>query len=76
MLNYVENLTGKLMLIHGDIDNTVVWQNSLEFIHECVGKRVMVDSFVYPQHEHNVRGTDRIHLMRKVTDYFDTYLKK
>ncbi len=76
MLNYVENLKGKLMLIHGDIDNTVVLQHSLKFLKECVDKKVMVDYFIYPQHEHNVGGYDRIHLMRKVTDYFDTYLKR
>lgn len=76
MLNYAENLKGKLLLIHGDIDNTVVLQNSLTFLKECVDKKVMVDYFIYPQHEHNVGGYDRIHLMRKVTDYFDTYLKK
>ncbi len=76
MLNYAENLKGKLMLIHGDIDNTVVLQHSLLFLKECVDKKVMVDYFIYPQHEHNVGGYDRIHLMRKVTDYFDTYLKK
>ena len=76
MLNYAENLKGKLLLIHGDIDNTVVLQNSLKFLKECVDKKVMVDYFIYPQHEHNVGGYDRIHLMRKVTDYFDTYLKR
>ena len=76
MLNYAENLKGKLMLIHGDIDNTVVLQHSLKFLKECVDKKVMVDYFIYPQHEHNVGGYDRIHLMRKVTDYFDTYLKR
>ena len=67
-------LKGKLMLIHGDIDGTVVMQHSLQFIKECVSKGVPVDFFVYPQHEHNVRGRDRVHLMQKVTDYFDSNL--
>jgi dipeptidyl-peptidase-4 len=35
----------------------------------------MVDYFIYPEAQHNVRGKDRIHLMRKVTGYFDDYLK-
>jgi len=30
---------------------------------------IQVDFFPYPMHEHNVRGKDRIHLMRKVLDY-------
>ena len=27
-----------------------------------------------PTHEHNVRGRDSVHLMQKVTDYFDEKL--
>jgi hypothetical protein len=34
-----------------------------------------VDYFVYPGYEHNVRGKDRVHLMQKVTDYFDERLQ-
>lgn len=72
--NYAKNLKGNLLLIHGDIDPTVVPQHSLNFIHECIKQGVQVDFFIYPRHEHNVRGRDRIHLMQKVTNYFDDYL--
>ena len=33
-LNYVKNLEGKLLIIHGTMDGTVVWQHSLLFIKE------------------------------------------
>ncbi len=72
--NYVSNLKGKLLIIHGAIDNTVVWQNSLSFVRECVKQDILLDYFVYPRHEHNVRGINRVHLMRKVTQYFDDFL--
>lgn len=72
--NYVTNLDGKLMLVNGAIDDVVVWQHSLSFIRECVKNNVQVDYFVYPGHQHNVRGRDRIHLMEKVTQYFEDYL--
>jgi dipeptidyl-peptidase 4 len=75
LLNKVKNLQGKLMLIHGTDDNTVVWQHSIDFVKKCVDEGVQVDYFVYPGHEHNVRGKDRVHLMQKITDYFDAYLK-
>jgi dipeptidyl-peptidase 4 len=71
----VKQLQGKLLIIHGSIDPTVVWQNSLTFINECIKNKVQVDYFVYPQSEHNVRGIDRVHLMQKVTTYFDENLK-
>jgi dipeptidyl-peptidase-4 len=69
-INYVDNLKGKLMLIHGTQDPVVVWQHSLMFLKECVDKKKQVDYFVYPGHEHNVIGKDREHLYQKVTDYF------
>ena len=75
LFDKVKNLKGKLLLIHGTDDATVVWQQSLNFIKKAVDENVQVDYFVYPGYEHNVRGKDRIHLMQKITDYFDTYLK-
>jgi dipeptidyl-peptidase-4 len=74
LLNYVDNLKGKLMLIHGTEDPVVVWQNTLMYLKKCVDHRKQVDYFVYPGHEHNVLGRDRVHLMQKVTDYFDQNL--
>jgi dipeptidyl-peptidase-4 len=70
VLNYVDSIKGKLMLIHGTADNVVVWQHSLMFLKACVDKGKQVDYFVYPGHEHNVLGKDRVHLFNKITDYF------
>lgn len=75
LLTKAGNLKGKLLLIHGTIDSTVVWQHSIKFLKAAVDKKAQVDYFVYPGYEHNVRGYDRIHLMQKVSDYFDLYLK-
>lgn len=72
--NFVKNLRGKLLLIHGDLDGTVVPQHSLTLIRQCVSNGIPIDFFVYPQHEHNVRGKDRVHLIQKVFDYFDANL--
>ena len=71
----VKNLNGKLLLIHGTQDATVVWQQSIKFMKAAVDSNVQVDYAVYPGYEHNVRGKDRVHLMQKVTDYFDEWLK-
>jgi len=76
LLDKVKGLNGKLMLIHGTSDDVVVWQHSIDFLKKSVDEGIQVDYFVYPGHEHNVRGKDRIHLMQKITDYFDEYLKK
>ena len=74
LLNKVKQLEGKLLVIPGDNDPVVVWQNSLSFIKKCVDEGKLVDYFVYPGHEHNVRGKDRAHLIKKITTYFDENL--
>ena len=70
VLNYADSLQGRLLLVHGTADPVVVWQHSLMFLKTCVDKGKQVDYFVYPGHEHNVIGKDRVHLFNKITDYF------
>ncbi len=72
--NYVTNLKGKLLIIHDDMDKTVVPQHSLTLLHEFVKSGVQVDFFMYPQHDHNVIGKDRVHLIDKIIRYFDDNL--
>ena len=74
LINKAKDLKGKLLICQGAIDNTVVWEHSLSFVRECIKNNVQVDYFPYPCAEHNVMGKDRIHLMDKVTMYFNDYL--
>ena len=74
LIPMAEKLQGKLLICQGAIDATVLWQHSLSFVRACVVKGVQVDYFPYPCHEHNVIGKDRVHLMQKVTNYFEDYL--
>ena len=69
--NHVKNLKGNLLIIHDDMDKTVVMQHSLTLIHEFIKSGVQVDFFVYPQHDHNVMGKDRVHLIDKIIKYFE-----
>lgn len=69
LLNKAKDLKGDLLMIHGTDDDVVVWQHSLAFVQKCVEEGVQLDYFPYPGHAHNVRGKDRVHLMRKVIDY-------
>lgn len=75
LLNKAQNLKGRLLLIHGDMDPVVVMQHSLQFLKKSVEVGVYPDYFIYPGHEHNVIGRDRVHLHEKITRYFDDYLK-
>lgn len=74
LLTKAKSLEGDLLMIHGTSDDVVVWQHSVKFLKACVDEGVQLDYFVYPGHLHNVRGKDRVHLMQKITDYFDQHL--
>ena len=68
-LNYVNNLKGKLLLIHGTSDDTVVMQQNLALVKKFVEAGKQIDFFPYPMAKHNVQGKDRVHLMTKVLNY-------
>lgn len=74
LLNKVTKLKGKLLICQGAIDNTVVWEHSLSFVNECIKNNVQLDYFPYPCAQHNVYGKDRVHLMNKVSLYFENNL--
>jgi len=67
--NYIKNLDGKMLIIHGSVDPVVVPQHSMTLLQEAVKQKVQIDFFTYPMHEHNVRGIDRAHLVKKMLDY-------
>ena len=75
LMNRAKDLKGKLLICQGLIDNVVLYQHSLNFLNACITHNIPVDYFIYPRAEHNVMGKDRVHLMQKVTDYFEDYLK-
>ncbi len=67
--NYIKNLDGKMLIIHGSVDPTVVPQHSMTLLQEAVKQKVQIDFFTYPMHKHNVRGVDRAHLVTKMLNY-------
>ncbi len=75
LLNHANKLAGRLLMIHGTLDNVVLWQHSQLFVEKCVQSGVTgLDYFIYPGHEHNVMGRDRAHLYKKVSQYFFEHL--
>ncbi len=74
--NYVDQLEGELLLIHGTADDVVVMQHNLTLVKSFIEAGVQVDFFPYPMHPHNVRGKDRLHLMTKVLKYVEDGLQE
>jgi dipeptidyl-peptidase-4 len=76
LINHVDGLEdSRLLIVQGYQDQTVVPQHCLSFIEAAIKAGKLVDFFMYPSHEHNVRGIDRMHLYRKVEQYFNDFVK-
>lgn len=75
LIPQAKNLKGKLQIIQGTNDKTVVPQHCLSFIAECVKQGTQPDFFVYPGEPHNMRGHQSVHLHERITQYFEDYLK-
>lgn len=69
LLNKTANLQGRLLLIHGGLDDVVVPQHTQALLKSFIDKGKQVDFFEYPTHKHNVVGKDRVHLIEKVLKY-------
>ena len=52
----------------------MVPEHSMSFVEEGIRHNVQVDYFPYPCSKHNMTGTARVHLMDKVTMYFENNL--
>ena len=70
-----KNLKGKLQIITGYNDDTVIPQHCLSFLKACIEAGTQPDFFVYPGEPHNMRGHASVHLHERITQYFEDYLK-
>ena len=75
LLNKAGRLKSRLLIIHGDEDPVVVMQHSLQFLKSSIGAGTHPDFFVYPGHEHNMIGRDRVHLHEHITRYFEDFCR-
>ncbi len=75
LINKAKDLKGKLQIITGYNDDTVVPQHCLSFLAECIKEGTQPDFFVYPGEPHNMRGHQSVHLHERITQYFEDYLK-
>ena len=75
LINQAQNLKGKLQIITGYNDRTVVPQHCLSFLDACIKAGTQPDFFAYPGEEHNMRGHASVHLHERITQYFEDYLK-
>ena len=75
LLSKAANLKGRLQIIIGLNDPTVVPQHAYSFLKACIAAGTQPDFYVYPGQGHNMMGHQSVHLHERITRYFDDYLK-
>ena len=68
--NFVKNIKGKFLLIHGTGDDNVHMQNSMELANAMVKNNIPFDFMLYPNKNHGISGGyTRLHIYTKMLKF-------
>ena len=71
VMSYVDNLEGKLLLVHGLIDENVHFRHTARLINALIKARKPYDLLLFPDERHSPRSlADRVYMEERVRDYF------
>ncbi|TRZ43249.1 S9 family peptidase [Robertkochia solimangrovi] len=74
-INYVDNLKGHYLLIHGSGDDNVHVQNTMRMAEALIQANKQFDWAIYPDKNHGIYGGNtRLQLYTKMTNFIDEYL--
>ncbi|SMC57321.1 S9 family peptidase [Pedobacter nyackensis] len=71
--NYAKNLKGKLLLVHGMMDNNVPPSNTMLVVDALIKANKTFDLLLFPNSGHSF-GASMLYMMRRRWDYFVTNL--
>ncbi len=74
-MRYAENLKGKLLIVHGTIDNNVHPGNSVQLIDALIKADKRFDVMFYPNNRHGIRGAHGQHYNKLRLNYLIENLK-
>ena len=75
VMAHVENIRGKLLLVHGLIDENVHFRHTARLINALVKARKPYDLFLFPDERHMPRAlADRMYLEERIVEYFQQHL--
>ncbi|GAB4162593.1 MAG: DPP IV N-terminal domain-containing protein [Planctomycetota bacterium] len=75
VLPLVGKLKGRLLLVQGTDDRTVMWSHTLQFADRAIDQGVLFDYFPYPMQQHGLTGRDRVHFLRMLQDHLKRWLR-
>jgi dipeptidyl-peptidase-4 len=69
-INFVRDIKGKYLIVHGTGDDNVHFQNSVMMVNELIKNNIPFDSEFYPNKNHSIYGgATRYHLYNKMTNF-------
>ncbi len=69
-INFVKDIKGKYLIVHGTGDDNVHFQNSVMMVDELIKNNIPFDSEFYPNKNHSIYGGyTRLHLYNKMTNF-------
>jgi dipeptidyl-peptidase-4 len=75
VMHHVEDITGKLLLIHGLIDENVHFRHTARLINALISARKPYDLLLFPDERHMPRKlADRVYMEERIRDYFVQHL--
>ena len=75
-INFVDQLNGEYLLVHGMGDDNVHFQHTAELVNALVDADKQYDTYFYPNRNHGIYGGNtRFHLYTKMTQFLDDKLK-
>jgi len=74
-INFVDNMKGKYLLIHGSADDNVHFQNTMDMTTALVKANKQFELFVYPDKNHGIYGGNtRNHLFQLMLTFIESNL--
>lgn len=68
--NFVKNIKGKFLIIHGTADDNVHFQNSAMMVNEMIKNNIEFESGYYPNRNHGISGDNAtFHIYSKMTKF-------
>jgi dipeptidyl-peptidase-4 len=75
LMHHVANITGKLMLVHGLIDENVHFRHTARLINALIAARKPYELLLFPDERHTPRKLeDRVYMEERLRDFFLQHL--
>jgi len=73
----VGNIKAKLLVIHGRVDDNVLFTNSTKLFKAMQDAGILYDSVIYPRAKHGISGEkSQKHVWKTISEYFIKHLKE